>query len=146
MNTKQIKRFFKLAKNASEFSDYTKKNIHIGSVMVYKNRVISVGYNTDKTNPIQYMYNTYRQKVDDPNRNYIADKHLPCVHAEMKCLIDTRDLDVDWNKASLFVYRESPNGKLRNCKPCKACMKALKDRGIKHIYYTNEDGCCYKEI
>ena len=145
MNTKQIKRFFKLAKNASEFSDYTKKNIHIGSVMVYKNRVISVGYNTDKTNPIQYSYNVYRQQVDDPNRNYIADKHLPCVHAEMKCLIDTKDIDLDWNKVSMFVYRSS-NGKLRNCKPCKACTKALKDRGIKHIYYTNEDGYCYKNI
>ena len=42
MNTKQIKRFFELAKNASTFSDYTKKNIHIGSVLVYKNKVIGI--------------------------------------------------------------------------------------------------------
>lgn len=145
MNTKQIKRFFELAKNASTFSDYTKKNIHIGSVLVYKNKVIGIGWNTNKTSPIQYSYNLYRQNTTK-NREYDADKHLPCIHAEMKCLIDTRDLDIDWNKASLFVYRESSNGKLRNCKPCKGCMKALKDRGIKHIYYTNEDGCCYKEI
>ena len=145
MNTKQIKKFFKLAKNASKFSDYTKKNIHIGSVLVYKNRIISVGYNTDKTNPIQYKYNLYREKTNNTIRGYTADDHLPCVHAEMKCLIDTKDLDIDWGKTSLFVYRSS-NGKLRNCKPCKACTKALKDRGVRHVYYTNEDGYCYKEL
>lgn len=145
MNTKQIDKFFKLAKNASKFSDYTKKNIHIGSVLIYKNKVIANGWNTDKTNPIQYAYNIYRQYTEDIHREYNANNHLPCVHAEMKCLIDTKDLNIDWRKATLFVYRSS-NGKLRNCKPCKACTKALKDRGIKNIYYTNEDGYCYKKI
>jgi len=145
MNTKQINKFFKLAKNASKFSDYTKKNIHIGAVLVYKNKVISNGWNTDKTNPIQYAYNIYRQQTENNNREYDANNHLPCVHAEMKCLIDTKDLNIDWRKANLFVYRSS-NGKLRNCKPCKACLKAIKDRGIRNVYYTNEDGYCYKRI
>ena len=38
MNTKK---YFKLAKNASKFSDYNKKNIHIGAVLVYKNKIIA---------------------------------------------------------------------------------------------------------
>ena len=48
-----INKGFELAKNASEFSDYNKNNIRIGSVIIYKNRVLGIGYNTKKTSPIQ---------------------------------------------------------------------------------------------
>ena len=64
----------------------------------------------------------------------------------MKTLIDTKDLDnIDWKKAEIFVYRSSGH-KLRNCRPCPSCMKALKDRGIKTICYTTEDGYCKEDI
>lgn len=137
-----IQRFFNLAKNASKFSDYNKKNIRIGSVLIYKNKVIANGWNTIKTNPMQYYYNKYRE-INDDERNYDYKKHLPCVHAEMKCLIETKDMNIDWNKVSIFVYREH-NNKMLNCKPCKACSKALRDRGIKDIYYTTELGFNYE--
>lgn len=140
-----IKRCFKMAKNVSKLSDYTKKNIHIGSVIVYKNKIIGSGYNTSKTNPIQLHYNKIRERENNTNRVYEADSHLPCVHSEMMALISTKDLDIDWSKANIFVYRES-KGKTRMCRPCPSCMKALKDRGIKHIYYTTENGYSYEEI
>lgn len=140
-----IKKFFNLAKIASKFSDYNKKNVHIGSVLVYKNKVIANGYNTSKTNPIQYQYNKYRETINGDERNYNADSHLPCVHAEMMCLINSKDMDIDWSKTSLFVYRESC-GKTRMCKPCLSCERALKDRGIQHIYYTSERGYNYERI
>lgn len=142
-----LTKYFELAKNSSKLSDYSKKNIHIGAVLVYKNKVIANGWNTNKTNPIQYRYNMYRQlngnEIDD--RTYNADSHLPCVHAEMKTLIDTKDINIDWSKVSIFIYRES-DGKTRNCFPCPSCQKALKDRGIKNIYYTNENGFNYKNL
>lgn len=140
-----INRFFNLAKNSSEMSDYNKKNIHIGAVIVYKNRVIANGYNTNKTSPIQYKYNKYREMNCSEDREYIADSHLPCIHAEMKCLIDTKDMDIDWSKTSIFIYREH-KGIQRMCKPCPSCEKALKDRGIKHIYYTTEKGYNYEKM
>lgn len=133
-----IEKSFKLAKNASELSDYNKKNIHIGSVMIYKNKVIANGWNSCKTNPLQMKYNMYRE-MNTEGRRYDANKHLPFVHAEMKCLIDTKDLNIDWAKVHLFIYRESC-GKGRMCRPCPSCMKALKDRGIKHIWYINNKG------
>ena len=143
MNTNK---FFKLAKTASKFSDYNKKNVHIGAVLVYKNKIIANGWNSKKTNPIQYQYNKYRENLNtENNRGYCADNHLPCIHAEMKCLIDTKDLNIDWSKASIFVYRESC-GKIRMCKPCPSCAKALKDRGISNIYYTTEKGYNYERI
>ena len=140
-----IKKFFKLAKTASKFSDYNKKKVHIGAVLVYKNKIISNGWNSRKTNPIQYKYNKYRETLGIDNRSYNADDHLPYCHAEMKCLIDTKDLELDWSKVSIFVYRESC-GKTRMCKPCPSCTKALKDRGINHIYYTTERGYVYERM
>jgi len=141
-----ITRYFDLAKDVSKLSDYNKKNIKIGAIIVYKNKVVASGYNTSKTSPIQMKYNKYREKVD-PLRDYNANDHLPSLHAEMKALIDTKDMDIDWNKASIFVYRDSNNdGTIRNCRPCCACMKALKDKGIKNIYYTNENGFNYERI
>lgn len=140
-----INKFFNLAKIASKFSDYNRKNIHIGSVLVYKNKVIANGFNTSKTNPIQYQYNKYRELNNNTNRTFSADDHLPCVHSEMMCLINTKDIEIDWSKVSLFVYRESCN-KTRMCRPCPSCMQALKDRGIKHIYYTSERGYNYEKI
>ena len=139
-----INKFFNLAKTASKFSDYKKKNIHIGAVLVYKNKIIANGWNSKKTNPIQYQYNKYREQLGG-NRLYDADKTLPCIHAEMKCLIDTKDLNIDWSKVSIFVYRES-NNKTRICKPCPSCAKALKDRGIINTYYTTEKGYNYERL
>lgn len=138
-----INKFFELAKNSSTMSDYKKKNIHIGAVLVYKNKVIANGYNTKKTSPIQYKYNKYRELNCGEDRDYIADNHLATIHAEMKCLIDSKDMNVDWSKVSIFIYREH-NGVQRLCKPCPSCEKALRDRGIRHIYYTTENGYNYE--
>ena len=95
MNTE---RYFKLAKNVSELSDYNKRNIKIGAVLVYKNKVIGTGYNTNKTSPIQMRYNKYREGKED-NRDYRAEEHLPHLHAEISCLISARDMDIDWNNS-----------------------------------------------
>ena len=46
---------FKRAKEISCLSDYNR--IHIGCVAVYKNHVLAVGYNTNKTHPLQMKYN-----------------------------------------------------------------------------------------
>ena len=139
-----IEKYFCLAKSSSELSDYTKKNIKIGAVLVYKNRVVANGFNTDKTNPLQAKYNKYRELVSNNDRNYKSDIHNHCVHAEMKCLIDTKDMDINWSKVSIFIYRQGKNGKLLNCFPCPSCKKALLDRGIKNIFYTNENGYNYE--
>ena len=132
-----INRYFNLAKRASTFSDYDK--IKIGAVLVYKNKVISIGWNTHKSNPIQKKYNVFRS---DENRYYDVDSKPNSTHAEMKCLIDTMDMDINWSKVSIFIYRNNMN----MCRPCNSCMTALKERGIKNIYYTNKNSYHYEEI
>ena len=128
-----VNKYFVLAKNASTFSDYNK--IHIGAVLVYKNKVLSVGWNTKRTSPMQNKYNKYRVFTDG------SEIESNATHAEMSTLIATKYMDnVNWDKCSLFVYSEKKNGGIRLTSPCSACRMALKERGIDNIYYTNNYG------
>lgn len=123
---------FNKAKEVSYLSD--KKRIHIGCVAVYKNQILSIGYNTNKTHPIQKKYNIYREM------EYDGFEPSSGLHAEMMCLLGLKDLDIDYSKVKLYIYREDQNGNLANCKPCPACMELIDRMGIKKIYYTTEDG------
>lgn len=122
---------FNRAKEISYLSDYNR--IHIGCVAVYKNHVLAVGYNTNKTHPLQMKYNRYRE------RKYDGD-FTQKLHAEMSCLNQIRDMDIDFGKVELYIYREDRNKTLAMCRPCAACMRAIDDLGIKKIHYTTYGG------
>lgn len=53
-------KFLDRAKRVSELSDY--KRIHIGCVAVYGNKVISTGFNSNRTHPLQAKLNRFRCK------------------------------------------------------------------------------------
>lgn len=127
---KAIARFMALAKKASLNATYPRQ--HIGAVMVVGTKVIAVGYNTAKTNPIQHHYNKFRFEADCLNNGV--------VHAETMLLLKTKYLDVDWAKISVYIYREFKDGTPALAKPCMACQVALEERGIKNIYYSSPDG------
>lgn len=136
-----IKKCFELAKYSSKNSDC---KIKVGCVLVYKNKVLAISYNTTKTHPLQKIYNVYRSTN---GRLFDVDKMNNGIHAEMSILINTRHLNIDYNKCKLFVYSETKNENTRLSKPCNACYKALKDNGIKYIYYTNNNnGYNYERI
>ena len=130
--------YFSKSKGVSQLSDF--KQVHIGCVAVYKKQVIGVGYNTNKTHPIQMKYNKYR----DLEWNGIQPKAK--LHAELMCLLNIKDLNIDFAKVKIFIYREDKNGHLASSKPCNACMRAIKDYGIKDIYYTVDNGYNYEKI
>lgn len=132
-----INKFFTLAKNASTFSDLDR--VKIGSVLVYKNKVISVGWNCRKSHPYQKILNKHR-----PNFN--VDKYNNFLHSELNCLLKVKDLDINWSKAYMFVYREDKYGNFANCKPCKSCELALINQGIRKVFYTNKNGYNYIKI
>lgn len=67
--------FFEIAKNVSKLSDY--KKTRLGAVVVDGKRILSTGYNSNKTNPTQARYNQYRE----------IDVTFPAkVHAEVSAL------------------------------------------------------------
>lgn len=136
MNDSSIKKFFEMAKNSSKLSDYPKQKI--GAVLVYKNRVIANGYNVVKENPLQKYYNRYRGFDTDTAKNML--------HAEIMCILRVKDLDIDYSKVHIFVYRECKDGSLAIAKPCAACMQAIKDLGIKNIHYTGDNSFIYEKL
>jgi len=124
-------RYFNLAENVAKLSDYPR--IHIGSVIVKNKDVISVGQNMMKTHPAQFKYN-----------QYVTYDRLPHIHSEVNAISKARpDL---MRGATMYIFRRDRNGDIAMCRPCDACMQAIRDAGIKDVYYTNRNGFCYERI
>lgn len=127
--------YFNVAKSVSELSDFPR--IKIGCCSVYKHKVISTGFNTQRTDPMQKKYNRYR---------FTEDTKHTC-HAELSCLkplIGRKD--IDFKNVDLYIYRSYKNGELALSRPCPSCMKLITELGIKNIYYTNFGGFSHEEI
>lgn len=138
MTQSKIEHLFGLAHNACYYSD--NKRTRVGCVIVYKNKVLSVGYNVNsKTHPTQKLYNKYRGY--DPNESGSVNS----LHAECSALVKIRDMDIDWRKASIFVWRIKKDGSKGMARPCKACEAMLRDQGIKEIYYSTDSGTAYEK-
>jgi tRNA(Arg) A34 adenosine deaminase TadA len=112
----------------------TSGKIAIGSAIVKGNYVIAEGFNKRKTHTFQHTQ----------NKKTLYTAPVPNLHAEIDALIHSRYNDL--TGCEIFVYREVTGGELGNCRPCKACMGALKDAGVKHLYYTTENGYYYERI
>ena len=128
-------KFFKKARQAALISDY--KKIHIGCIAVYQGNIIGVGCNCNKTHPTQKIYNRYRIS---------SESMLPKLHAEINCINSIKHLDINFSKVKLYIYRirrDQPYGLSR---PCPSCMAAIKDLGIRDIYYTSNGGYIQERI
>lgn len=133
-----IERYFEETRKVALSSEFDK--VHVGCIAVYKGKIIAKGYNSEKTHPMQMRYNRYRP-VKGLDRRMI-----PKVHAEVKCISQLRNMDIDYRKVKLFVYRirnDQPYGLAR---PCPACMRAIIDLGIRDIYYTTDAGYAHEKI
>lgn len=137
LSEKKVLKYIKVADNASKNSDF--KRQRLGSVMVYRGKPLVSACNSSKTSPMQKEYNKLR---------FYADcKCNGSIHSEMACLLKTKYLEIDWSKVRIVVSRKTEDGKYGMARPCAACMQALKDRGIKHIYYTiDNDSWGYEKI
>lgn len=128
-------KYFSKARRAAEISDYHKT--HLGCVAIYQNQVIGIGCNCNKTHPMQKYYNRYRKN---------DDRLLPKLHAEISCLNGIKNLDVNFSKVKLYIYRLRNDKSYGLARPCPSCMAAIRDLGIKDIYYTTNDGYAYEYI
>ena len=128
-------KYFDKACQAALISDYYKT--HVGCVAVYQNQIIGIGCNTNKTHPIQKKYNKFR--VND-------EQLLPKLHAEISCLNQIRNLNINFSKVKLYIYRIRKDQPFGISRPCPSCMAAIKDLGIREIYYTTNDGYSYEHL
>ncbi len=133
--TKKDKKFMRIAEAVSKTSTFRTtmqhRIVHIGAVIVKKNRIISVGKNSKKTHPIQKYYDRYLSYYND-----VKFQHH--IHAEISAIVNANE---DLAGCTLYIYRVDATGKyLKNCRPCDACYALIRKTGIKRIVYTINNG------
>lgn len=102
-------------------------NHRLAAAIVYKNRIISYGFNSYKSSLFQRKFSSRKERV--------------FLHAETSAIKNAlRFVDPDFlGKCKLLVCRASMrNRKLQwaMAKPCSGCEKAISTFGIKKVYYT----------
>lgn len=127
--------YFDKEKKAANVSDFPKT--HIGCIAVYQGNIIGIGCNANKTHPSQKYYNKYRE---------YSEQLLPKLHAEINCINQIRHLNINFSKVKLYIYRIRKDQPYGMARPCPSCMAAIKDIGIKDIYYTTNDGYSYERL
>lgn len=135
MLTNQDMKNFAKARKAASISDFQKT--HVGCIAIYQNCIIGTGCNTNKTHPTQKHYNKYRG---------LSEVLLPKLHAEINCINQIQHLNVHFPKVKLYIYRIRKDQPFGLARPCSSCMAAIKDLGIRDIYYTSNDGYVHERI
>lgn len=121
-------RAFEYARLASLHSDC---GCHaLGAVAIYGGKVLAIGWNCNKTHPIQARYNSMERGFD-------GYSYKSTIHAEMMVINKIKYLDINFSKVKFFVWRGKEGPKLS--RPCAACERALRDLGIKHVFYTGNN-------
>lgn len=128
-------RYFEKARQIAKISDYYKT--HVGCIAVYHGNIVGIGCNCNKTHPTQKYYNKYRKKSEDL---------LPKLHAEINCINQIKNLNINFSKVKLYIYRIRKDQPFGLSRPCPSCMAAIKDIGIRDIYYTSNDGYVFERI
>lgn len=127
------KHILKYATAAAEKSTYNRRQ-KVGAVVFMGKKILSFGFNSEKTDPLQKKYNSFREDIDDSRPHKI--------HAEINALKKLKDANIDLSRASIVVCRLSNTGtqKYAMARPCPACFEYIKECGLKHIYYTTDQG------
>jgi len=128
-------RYFDKARQVALISDFHKT--HIGCIAVHQGQVIGLGCNCNKTHLMQKYYNRYREP---------SESMLPKLHAEINCINQIKHLDINFLKVKLYIYRIRKDQPFGLSRPCPSCMAAIKDLGIRDIYYTSNEGYVYERI
>ncbi|ASV44125.1 hypothetical protein PBI_SCTP2_110 [Salicola phage SCTP-2] len=116
-------------KKASELPYISNQTRLYAIVTDKKGRVIAEGANSyTKTHPIQFHY---AQKVNREEAIFL--------HAEMNAIIRCVRSSNRCKPYAIYVARVTHNNEPAMAKPCEICEEAIKEAGIKRVYYTTFD-------
>lgn len=127
MIPKRAYKFLNLASAASILSDV--KRYQLGAVITKGTDVLAVGFNQEKSHPLQKKYNRERG----------VDSEWSFLHAEISALSKVKNKKL-LHGAVMYTSRKFKCGSNANARPCAACMKAIHDFGIRQIIYTTDHG------
>ena len=91
-----------------------------------KNKVVSIGWNEDKTHPLNKQY---------PYKDFITS-----THAEMRAIIKAKHKKEDFSDCNMLVVRIDYLGKVKNSKPCVGCQALIEDMGINKVWHSDDAG------
>lgn len=128
-------KYFQKAREVASISDY--KHQRVGCIAIHQGQVIGEGCNCNKTHPMQLFYNKYRL-----HESYM----LPKLHAEINCINKIKNLHINFSKVRLYIYRIRKDQPFGIARPCPSCMAAIRDLGIRNIYYTTNEGYVYEKL
>ena len=137
-------KYFELAREIAEQSSFPR--FHVGCVLVYQYHILSMASNTEKSDPLQKKYNRYRH-FNHTTKGCINHSG----HAEMMALKKVPypvAQQVDWKKVKCYTYRICPGLPygMGISRPCRACMTAMRERGIRDFYYSTDMGYAHERI
>jgi tRNA(Arg) A34 adenosine deaminase TadA len=109
-------------------------NARIVAAIVYKNQIVSYGFNSKKSHPFVIPY----QKNED----------AIFLHAETDAIKNAlKRISVDQlSKCDLYIIRaKQVSSKNKNMifgmsKPCKGCAKCISQFGLRSVIYSTDDG------
>jgi deoxycytidylate deaminase len=94
---------------------------HVQATLLKKGKPLLTKRNSLKTHPLLKQHTKY-----------------PYLHAESAVIFA---LGIDkCSNLDLYVQRFRRDGRISMAKPCKTCMKIIKQANIRRIYYTNWSG------
>lgn len=100
------------------------------AAVVYDDRFRPISFGTNsyiKTHPLQAQFSSHPLKV--------------FVHAEIQALVRANGR----RKHGIMVLRIDRFRRLQLARPCKSCMAAVLESGIREIVYSNRDGKLVRE-
>ncbi len=99
------------------------------SFIFHKNRIITIGKNSNKSNPTNQ-----KNPKTGLNGELVKDKYT-C--SELNAFIKFKNLtNIDFTKTNLVTTRIDRNGKIRNSKPCTSCQNLIKFLNPKKTFYS----------
>lgn len=101
------------------------------SFILNKKKVIVIGFNRQKTHPINLKYNFV-------NRRNIPINDLVGIHSEINALIKLGTDDV--SGLTLVNTRVNRNNQIDLSMPCSGCQSFLKNLNFKRIYFSTKCG------
>ncbi|MDD2496224.1 MAG: hypothetical protein PHE29_13665 [Tissierellia bacterium] len=129
----QIEKVYnKLIQILSTNINTNKKYWVIAASLDNHNNIISIGENSyQKTHPVQMAWAI---KAGNRDKEYL--------HAEIASLVKNHS-----KPKSIVVVRMTCSGLVRMARPCNICNLALREAGIRDVYFSGDDGNIhYEEI
>jgi deoxycytidylate deaminase len=101
----------------------------MGAAAVYRGSLLAIGWNSEKTHPLQARYNRLRE--------FDGYHFQSKLHAEMMVVTKIAHLDIDFSQVDIYIWRGDDVPQLS--RPCAACEAALRELGIKRVFYTGNN-------